>query len=175
MEAQPLFGNTVITYESALSDQRVQCRVVWEAYETNWRSELLALDALMVGSNEWTELLRWMRESLVSQVWGSGTSGLDVVPPLDDEEQPPTFCWLSPPEDGWESSRPYLGAFVEVLESWPGRPSELRGAHQRLLQCSADEFTRILETAVAFYTRTFVSKYDRLPTPPVRAVLSSVA
>ena len=146
--------------------------MVWEAYETNWRCELLALDALMVGSNEWTELLRWMRESLVSQVWGSGTSGLDVVPPLDDEEQLSTSRWLAPPEDGWESSRRYLSVFVRILESWPGRPSELRTAHQRLFVCKADEFTRILETAVAFYIRTFVSKYDHLPTPPVRVALS---
>ena len=172
VESQPLFGNSVIAFETALSNQRVQRRVVWEAYETNWRCELLALDALMVGSNEWTELLRWMRESLVSEVWGSGTSGLDVVPPLEDEEQLPTFCWLAPPEEGWEASRPYLSAFVEILERWPGRPSELRAAHERLFECNADEFSRTLETAIAFYTRTFVRKYDRLPTPPVRVAFS---
>ncbi|TBU34262.1 hypothetical protein BD311DRAFT_774071 [Dichomitus squalens] len=171
VEAQPLFGNSAISYDSALSDHGVQRRVVWEAHETNWRCELLALDALMTGSNEWTELLRWMRESLVSQVWGSGTSGLDVVPPLDGEERPPTFCWLAPPEEGWESSRPYLCAFVEMLERWPGCPPTLQGTHERLLGCNADEFSRILNFAAEFYTRTFVSKYDRLPTIPVRVSL----
>ena len=60
-ESQPLFGNQVVTQATAMSDGALKRRVVWEAHETNWRCELLALDALMVGSNEWAELPRWMR------------------------------------------------------------------------------------------------------------------
>ncbi|KAI1789693.1 hypothetical protein LXA43DRAFT_892434, partial [Ganoderma leucocontextum] len=173
VESQPLFGNSVVTHNTAMSDRTVQRRVVWEAHETNWCCELLALDALMTGSNEWTELLRWMRESLVSQAWGVGSSGLDVVPPVD--EGGPAFCWLAPPEEGWESCRPYLSAFVELLGRWPGCPGMLRGAHHKLLDSGADEFSRFLEAAVTFYARTFVSKFDRLPVPPVRASPSSAA
>nr|VWO99984.1 Protein SEY1 (EC [Ganoderma boninense] len=165
VESQPLYGNYVVTQAAAMSDRALQHRVVFEAHETNWRCELLALDAMMVESNEWAELPRWMRESLVSRVWGSGTSGLDVVPSLDEAE-PPTFCWVAPPEEGWESSRPHLSAFVELLSRWPGCPGGVRGAHGKVLDCGADDFNGILEAAVTFYTHTFISKYDRLPVPP---------
>ncbi len=170
---QPLFGKSVVTHDTAVSDRNIRRRVVWETHETNWRCELLALDAVMTGSNEWTELLRWMRESLVSQVWGPGTSGLDVVPPVDEADLP-TFCWVAPPEEGWESCRPYLSAFVEVLSRWPGCPRELRGGHRKVLNSGEDQFSRTLEAAVTFYTHTFVSKFDRLPVPPVRASPSSI-
>ncbi|KAI1785584.1 hypothetical protein LXA43DRAFT_899421 [Ganoderma leucocontextum] len=174
VDSQPLFGNFVVTHDGAVSDRTLQHSVVWEVHETNWRCELLALDALMTGSNDWTELLRWMQESLVSQVWGPGTSGLDVVPSMD-EGDPSTFCWIAPPEEGWNSCRPYLSAFVELLSRWPECPGELRGAHHKVLECSADEFSCILDAAITFYACTFVSKFDRLPVPPVRASPSSTA
>ena len=174
VESQPLFGHYVVTQAAAMSDRALQRLIVFETHETNWRCELLALDALMVESNEWAELPRWMRESLVSHVWGSGTSGLDIVPSLDKAE-PPMFCWLAPPEEGWESSRPHLSAFVELLGRWPGCPGRLRGAHNKVLNCGADDFNGILEAAVTFYTHTFISKYDRLPVPPVRASPSPTA
>ena len=167
VESRPSFGNCVVTHAAAMSDHSLQRRVVWETHETNWRCELLALDALMVGSNGWAELPRWMRECLVSRTWGSGTSGLDVVPLLDGEG-PSTFCWLAPPDVGWECSRPHLSAFVELLGRWPACPGEVRGAHDKVLHCDAREFNSILEAAVAFYTRTFICNYDRLPIPPVR-------
>ena len=173
-DSQPLFGDSVVTRDTAFSDHNVYRRVVWETHETNWRCELLALDAVMTGSNEWTELLRWMRESLVSRVWGPGTSGLDVVPPVD-EGGLPVFCWFAPPEEGWESSRLHLSAFVEVLSRWPGCPRELHGTYQQVLNCGGDQFSRTLEAAVTFYIRTFVSKFDRLPVPPVRASPPSIA
>ena len=167
VESRPLFGSCVVTQAAAMSDRALKRRVVWEVHETNWRCELLALDALMVGSNGWTELPRWMRESLVSQTWGSGTSGLDVVPSLEVEGSP-TFCWLAPPDEGWESSRPHLSAFVELLSRWPGCPGQVHGAHDKVLNCGAAEFNDILEAAVSFYIYTFISKYDHLPVPPVR-------
>ncbi len=117
MNSMPLFGASVVTHTTAVSDRPLQRRVVWEAHEINWRCELLALDALMTGSNGSTELLLWTRESLVSQVWGPGTSGLDVVLSVDENDLP-VFCWLAPPEEGWESCRPYLSAFVKLLSRW---------------------------------------------------------
>ena len=108
-----------------------------------------------------------MRESLVSQVWGPGTSGLDVVP-LVDKAGAEAFCWLAPPDEGWEGCRPHLSAFVELLGRWPGCPRELRGTHGQVLDCDAQHFSRMLVAAVNFYAHTFVSKFDRLPVPPVR-------
>ncbi|KAI1784485.1 hypothetical protein LXA43DRAFT_1066736 [Ganoderma leucocontextum] len=166
MDACPQFGNTLVTLEMARSNSSLRSSVVWDTHETNWRCELLALDALMVGSNQWPELNRWMRESLVSQVWGSGTSGIDVVP--SSEPQGHVFCWVEPPQEGWEECRRYLKSFVEVLGRWEGLPSELRRADQRVMACDANEYARVLRAAVSFYVRTFVAKYERLPVPPLR-------
>ncbi|KAI1788282.1 hypothetical protein LXA43DRAFT_974922 [Ganoderma leucocontextum] len=165
VDARPQFGNDLVTLDMARSDSAVHRAIVWDAHETNWRCELLALDALMVGSNQWSTLNRWMRESLVSQVWGSGTSGIDVVP--SPEHQQHAFCWAEPSQHGWEDCRKHLKAFVEVLGRWEGLPSELRGADQRVMVCNADEYARILEAAVSFYVHMFVAKYERLPVPPM--------
>ncbi|TBU25757.1 hypothetical protein BD311DRAFT_798761 [Dichomitus squalens] len=162
--AQPQFGKVSVTLDMVRSDSRLRRNIVWDAHETNWRCELLALDALMVGSNEWSELQRWMREALVSHIWGSGSSGIDVVPLT--EEQYSADCWLEPPQEGWEACRGRLKAFVEVLGRWAGVPSELKGAADRVMQCTADEYSGILAAAVSFYVQTFVAKYERLPVPP---------
>ncbi|PIL28436.1 hypothetical protein GSI_08470 [Ganoderma sinense ZZ0214-1] len=165
VDASPQFGNTLVTLEVARSDLSTRSSVVWDAYETNWRCELLALDALMVGSNDWTELNRWMRESLVSQVWGSGTSGIDVVPPIEPLVH--QYCWLEPPQEGWEACRRYLKPFVEVLGRWEGLPSELRGAHERVMDCGADEYAGILGAAVSFYVAVVSSQLASSVMPPV--------
>ena len=170
VDACPQFGNILVTLEMARSDMAIRSSIAWDAHETNWRCELLALDALMVGTNEWGELDRWMRESLVSQVWGSGTSGIDVVPVL--EPLVCQYCWLEPPQEGWEACRKYLRVFVEVLDRWEGLPSELKGAYKLVMDCGADEYARILGAAVSFYVRMFVAKYERLPTPPVSLSLN---
>lgn len=161
-DVEPQFGNSAINHEVLASDGGVRARVIWDVYETNWRCELLALDALMVGSNDWSELDRWIREGAVAQVWG-GSSGVDVTP---DDKQACRFCWRAPPEDGWETSIPYLEAFVQIMSRWPGCPPifwELNGH-----SVDAERFGDLLMSAVDFYVTTFISKYDRLPSIPVR-------
>ncbi|KAI0707014.1 hypothetical protein C8Q76DRAFT_770794 [Earliella scabrosa] len=164
---QPMYGNTAITPELLASDGGACARVIWDAYETNWRCELLALDALMMGSDKWPELQRWVRESLVAKVWG-GTSGVDFVP---NEHEEPLFCWRAPPEEGWSESRKYLQAFLHVMGSWPEGPSYFRNVDISLLDHGT--FTDFLNSAVKFYVSTFVSKFHRLPVPPVRLRPSS--
>ncbi|KAI0709161.1 hypothetical protein C8Q76DRAFT_799196 [Earliella scabrosa] len=155
------YGNVAITHEVLATNNRIRARVAWDAYETNWRCELLALDALMVGSNDWPELDRWMRESLVAKVWG-GTSGLDIVP---HEARTPVFCWRAPPEDGWQECVQYLQAFVDVLLRWPGCPDFLQ--HIRVANVDDVTYNSVTQTAVGFYVSTFITKYHRLPVPPV--------
>ncbi|RDX43310.1 hypothetical protein OH76DRAFT_1361389, partial [Lentinus brumalis] len=165
--SRPSFGNDSITFDIVESDIDTQRRIVWEAYETNWRSELLALDASVVGSDQWPQVERWDREYLVSKVWGSGTSGLDIVP--CERQAAPSFCWREPQEPGWEESRPYLAAFVTVLARWRDAPHGLTEAALAVLTCQPEEYARILSTAVNFYVRTFMDRYGRLPVPPVSA------
>ncbi|KAM5531912.1 hypothetical protein V8D89_014423 [Ganoderma adspersum] len=170
MDACPQFGNTLVTLEMACSDLSLRSSIIWDAHETNWRCELLALDALMVRLNQWPELEWWMRESLLSQVWGSGTLSIDVVPPF--EPLICQYCWLEPLQEGWEACWKYLKVFVKVLDWWKGLPSELRGAHKWVIDCGANKYTCVLGAAVSFYIRTFVAKYECLPSPPVHLSLN---
>ncbi|RPD71232.1 hypothetical protein L226DRAFT_446277, partial [Lentinus tigrinus ALCF2SS1-7] len=162
--AQPFLGKMVITCESLNSDVETQRRVIWDMYETNWRCEVLALDALLVGSDRWSQVERWEREHLVSQIWGSGSSGLDIIPSDGDEGR--VWRWSEPPEAGWEACRPHLAAFVSVLARWPGAPPILQNASTIVKVCSPHQYTSILAAAVEFYVRTFVDHYGRLPVPP---------
>ncbi|KAI0723327.1 hypothetical protein C8Q76DRAFT_391695 [Earliella scabrosa] len=165
---RPSFGKAAITQEVLEADRRVRARIIWDVYEINWRCELLALDALMVGSSEWSELDRWVRESLVAKIWG-GTSGMDIVP---DEDQEPVVCWRAPPEAGWTECGQYLQAFVDVVQRWPGCPEALLSVQVAKLNEVA--FTRVLHILVDFYVSAFVTKYHRLPVPPVRLPSTSV-
>ena len=166
--AAPEIGQEVVTAEAAATNEQIQHRLVWEAHETNWRCELLALDALMVGSSNWGQMERWTREAHVSEVWGSPRSGMDICPDWESSHVP--FCWASPPEADWELSRPHLRAFVELLSRWPGRPVELGDENviAELSRCGPQEFVRVQTLAVNYYIRAFINKFQRLPTPPVR-------
>ena len=166
--AVPEIGNEIVTAEAAATNERIQHRLVWEAHETNWRCELLALDALMVGSANWGQMERWTREAHVSEVWGPPRSGMDICPDWEASHVP--FCWTSPPDGDWELSRPHLRAFVELLSRWPGRPAELgeENTIASLSECGPQDFMRVQTLAVTYYIRTFISKFQRLPTPPVR-------
>ncbi|RDX47048.1 hypothetical protein OH76DRAFT_1485096 [Lentinus brumalis] len=163
--ATPTYGKVVVTESDARQNRTLRHCLIRDAHETNWRCELLSLDALMVDSLGWSVAQRWGREYMVSRVWGEGSSGLDVMP---EDEQPFTWSWSLPPEDGWDKCRPHLQAFVEVLSSWSGCPSQVRHAAKEIRRYGEGEYTRVITTAVDFYVTTFVSKYGRLPVPPAR-------
>ncbi|KAI0689584.1 hypothetical protein C8T65DRAFT_588538, partial [Cerioporus squamosus] len=163
--ATPTYGKVVVTESDARHNQWLRRCLVYDAYETNWRCELLALDALMLNSHGWSEAQRWAREYMASRVWGEGTSGLDVMP---DEGHLSACEWCLPPDVGWEECRPYMQAFVEVLSGWPGCPQAVRHAVRDLEAFHGGEYTRVVAAAVDFYVSTFVAKYGRLPVPPAR-------
>ena len=167
-------GGSAVTSSVAASDMTIRERAVWDACETNWRCELLALDALMVGSHQWPQLERWMRESGLSQVWGSGTSGLDVAPAPEGRH---FDCWKLPGEDGWQHCRGHLVAFIEVLSRWPGFPPTpvLSGGQARAQTCGSEEYARLAKAAVGFYVSCFISRFGRLPVAPVRPPASVAA
>ena len=50
------------------------------------------------------------------------------------------------------------------MQRWPGLPEELR--HVTLSALQPDAYVKVQEAAVAFYVRSFVSKFQRLPIPP---------
>ena len=162
-DTAPRFGNVVVTKPVAADDRALRQRVVHDLRETNWRCEILSLDALMVESGNWSEAQRWAREFLVSRTWGDGTSGIDIAAA---EDIAPCSLWRLPPEPGWQDCLPHHEAFVEVLSGWPDCPQEVRSAARTLEGSDSEEYTRILVSAVAFYVRIFTATYGRLPIPP---------
>ena len=84
--------------------------------------------------------------------------------PCWEQREPNTATWERPPCLFWDDSIPTLRQFVAVMQRWPGLPEELRRATLSALQ--PDAYVKVQEAAVAFYVRSFVSKYHRLPVPP---------
>ncbi len=122
-----------MSLEAARSDTAVRRLLVWECQETNWRSELLALDSVMIGSEGWPDMERWAREAHVSEIWGPPRSGLSVCADLDTYDP---FCWFDASDERWPACRRYLQAFAELLQRWPGYPPELHGSQTWLQDCS---------------------------------------
>ncbi len=117
----------------------------------------------MMESGGWETLPRLKRESLISRVWGAGTSGIDIMPAVDD---PTPSRWRVPPEPGWEECRPHHIAFVTLMNDWSHYPHILRGAANVLPMCGQEEYACIMRAAVDFYVQVFVEAYGRLPVPP---------
>ncbi|KAI1782667.1 hypothetical protein LXA43DRAFT_905092 [Ganoderma leucocontextum] len=145
------------------SNPAIRSSLLWESHEVNFRAELLALDTLLVQKKDWMEINRWEREMLVSGVWGPPSSAATVVPPTDRASR--AFCWYSPPQEHWETCREQLRFFARVLTRWPGCPEAvIRGSKGDLLE---DEYQDVQLQAVKFYVQSFVSRYSRLPIPPI--------
>ena len=160
--SRPAVGDRTVSLEELRADATLQARLIWAVYETNWRCELLALDAIMMESASWAETARWEREALVARVWGGERSGLAVCPP-DGSLQ---WCWASGNGPDHAPSRASLRAFVTVLQAWAGCPARLDPrALERPDEVLIADMQRL---AAGFYVQTFVAKYERLPVPPVR-------
>ncbi|KAH9849134.1 hypothetical protein C2E23DRAFT_870840 [Lenzites betulinus] len=166
--ATPMFAGKLVSHDTVLTDDDVQRRLVWESHEINWRCELLALDALEVGSKHWSEMERWTRETDVSRVWGPHTSGIDIAPSPDADMM--QYRWCSSGDDGWEACRVHLQAFLDILSRWPGCPAQLYDQFSKAIYCTATEYNHLMDCAISFYVSTFVRRYQRLPIPPVRGV-----
>ena len=163
--ARPVYGKIVVTEEEVRSNRLMRQRLVFDAHETNWRCELLNLDALMMNTHSWSVGQRWARELIVSRVWGEGTSGLDIMP---DEEGLALWSWSIPPEDGWQTGLPHLQAFVQLLSEWPDCPQDVAKAAKEGAMLDEGRYTHTMMAAVDFYTDTFVAKFHRLPIVPVQ-------
>ncbi|KAH9829609.1 uncharacterized protein C8Q71DRAFT_863184 [Rhodofomes roseus] len=165
-EVYPYRG-TEVTLQVATVDKHVHAMVLWELYETNWRCELRALDALVVDHN--TDAFRkWEREQLVTEVWR--TSDLQTAfSALDISSR--TFSWTPAGEKGWERRRDNLWAFLNVLRAWPACPEALRVNTEDIRKCDdVVTFNTVESCALRFYVDTFITKFHRLPCPPVHLV-----
>ncbi|KAI0741137.1 hypothetical protein C8Q76DRAFT_791483 [Earliella scabrosa] len=163
-EAAPMLGSRSVTVNDIAEDESVRRDLVWRSHEINWRMELLALDAVMIGSNTWPDVERWAREAHLSEIWGPSRSGLNICPEPADAP----FRWFDSTDEQWQDCRAYLRAFVDLLLRWPTCPDALRSFAVPIDICSREEYETVQDIALGYYVRTFVQKYQRLPTPPVR-------
>ena len=155
-------GELAVKLETVKSDAAVRRRLVWEAYEINFRAEVMALDTVMVQTEEWQEIRKWEREAVVARIWGE-VSGMSVLPAM--ERSRPVCLWFCPPDPRWGQCKQALRAFVDVLRRWPGAPDPV--VYGLKETPSAEEFAEVQRAAVGFYVDTFVRTFWRLPTPPV--------
>ena len=163
--AQPIYGKVVVTERDARANRSIRQRLVFDAHETNWRCELLNLDALMMNTHAWSVGQRWARELIVSRVWGEGSSGIDIMP---DDEGCVLWPWSMPPEEGWQMGLPHLQSFIELLSGWPDCPQDVAHAAKDGTTLDEGRYTRVMTAAVDFYISTFVAKFGRLPIAPAR-------
>lgn len=77
-----------------LKDTCICTQVLWEVHEVSWRSELLALDAALTGSRNWTTIQCWEHEHIVATVFADAT-GLRVVPDWEGGEKL-IVSWATP-------------------------------------------------------------------------------
>ncbi|KAI0675893.1 hypothetical protein C8Q78DRAFT_963409 [Trametes maxima] len=149
----------------AVSDPQVRARLLWEAHETNFRCEVMALDTVIMHRPDWHEVDRWDRESLVSGIWGEPSSVVSVIPPPDTASV--AFCWFTPPDAQWWDARAFLARFVGVLKRWPDPPQSIMDLNLEDDSLRPEEFSRAQDLVVQFYVQTFVSHFSHLPIPPI--------
>ena len=126
---------------------------------------MLFRSTLLVHKKDWMEIHRWEREMQVSGVWGRPSSAGTVAAPTGPESD--LFCWYTPPHAQWETCRERLRTFARVLTRWPGCPEcVVQGSKGDLHE---DQYLQVQREAVAFYVRTFVAQYCRLPIVPIEA------
>ncbi|EIW61152.1 uncharacterized protein TRAVEDRAFT_117289 [Trametes versicolor FP-101664 SS1] len=169
-DSTPSLEGSPISAHAAASTLEVRARLLWEAHEVNFRCELMALDTAIVHRPDWTEMLRWGREAAVSGIWGPDTSVVSVIPPAEITQEP--FCWSTPPDPSWRDVRRYLARFLEIITRWPDTPKSLVDARVDHDDCTVDYFETVQREAVAYYVRTFVAHFHRLPIPPIRVPAS---
>ncbi|KAH9855775.1 hypothetical protein C2E23DRAFT_901143 [Lenzites betulinus] len=136
--------------------------VLWESHEINFRSELMALDTLLVHRPQWQEIHRWEREREVAEVWG-GRSLLSILPA--DHVAPPAD--RAPAEDPGHSTgtRIFIQRFVGIMTRWPECPVGLISDVEKI-EAMAD-YDEVRRAALSFYVKTFVRVYQRLPVVPM--------
>ncbi|KAI1785016.1 hypothetical protein LXA43DRAFT_900642 [Ganoderma leucocontextum] len=157
------FEGMDVNLAAITANPAIRTSLLWESHEVNFRAELLALDTLLVQKKEWMEIDRWEREMLVSGVWGPPSSAGTVAAAIDHASR--VFCWYSPAQEHWDTCRERLRSFAHVLTRWPGCPEAvIQGSKGDLLEV---EFQDVQRQAVKFYVQTFVSRYSRLPIPPI--------
>ncbi|KAI0656992.1 hypothetical protein C8Q70DRAFT_920361 [Cubamyces menziesii] len=161
----PYLGGLTVTSEVAARDARVRYHLLWEAHETNWRCELLALDQAVVSREGWPIMERWEREAEVSAVWGEGSGVLGVLPRLPQDQE--RFLWSVPPDPDWKKGLQALRALLRLMSRWPEYPETLRSMPTLDEDWTSDDYDEAQRCAVSFYTTTFVRCFHRLPIPPI--------
>ncbi|KAI9060391.1 hypothetical protein FKP32DRAFT_1578124, partial [Trametes sanguinea] len=159
------FEGRQLARAAALDDPKLRLQVLWESHEINFRGELMALDTLLVQRENWEDMHRWARERKVSSAWGEPSSVLSVIPSTSGHSA--AYVWGTPDHPQWRAAVPSLCSFVDVMSRWPDFPTLLLDDIATSEGWLVSDFNRVSRAAIAFYVRTFVQAYHRLPVPPV--------
>ncbi|KAH9913612.1 uncharacterized protein B0H18DRAFT_887962 [Fomitopsis serialis] len=159
------WGSTTVMAEN-VTHSGLRAQILWEIHEVNWRCELRELDSVLTGSRAWGTLQRWERESAVCRVWSVEGSGLRVIP-LWEQDGKSCASWVSPPHSQWAVARVTFRELLRVMARWPGLPDELKvSPPEAIIEYQAEDYKRLQQSVLAFYVRSFVNVFHRLPVSP---------
>lgn len=134
----------------------VQRQVIWDAFEHNFRLELLALDQCVVFREDLDERGGLLQDNLVA----------DVFP-----EKSLIIARLPTQEGGlaarrWEDRRPYVEALRRVLIGWPGADAMSLRRLDAGPSCSQQQTEAIEVIVYHLYCQTFFNYFGRPPSTP---------
>lgn len=162
--SQPSLGSLIATLDASAHDPRIRALLLWESHEINFRCELMALDFELGGGAKWPTQYRWDREREVSAVWGPPSSAFSVIPAPTEAA---TFCWPEGGQEGWREAASHLVMFVKVMGRWPGGQNALGEVSLDTERWTVSDYDAIQGQAIAFYVRSFIDTYGRMPLPPI--------
>ncbi len=134
----------------------IQSQVIWDAFEHNFRLELLALDRCVVFREDLDERGGLLRDNMVA----------DVFP-----EKSLIISQLPTQEGGlaarrWEDRRPYVEALRMVLMGWPSADAMSLRCLDAGPSCSCEQLEAIEVIAYRLYCQTFFDYFGRPPSTP---------
>lgn len=123
-------------------DKELRQQIQWELSEILFRYELHALDEALLPRSRMTNDQRIKRAYQLGGVYSLNPIGSTIA--LPDLSKPISEYWGEYPDEH------YVRAFHSVLKDWPGFPLGADACNFKIL--------------AAFYIKTFIAHYDRLPT-----------
>ncbi|KAH9886428.1 hypothetical protein C8Q73DRAFT_658502 [Cubamyces lactineus] len=160
-----LLDDRLVNKEVAARSRLVRVQLLWEAHEINFRCDVMALDRAMVPRDEWPIMHRWEREAGISGVWGRKAGAISVLP--DTSVELFRFYWLPCTDPRWRVGVPCLQRMVMLMRRWTDFPEALRQLPKDEEDWDVELYARVQAEVVGFYVRSFVSKFHRLPIPPI--------
>lgn len=167
-DVHPTFNNIQISEAMIMDTDHYTRLILWEIREVNFRCEVRALDAVILGSDKTSGFLYRDRLTNLSRIWGSINGGDCVVPTWENTDPAKMIAFWTPAgAAGWKKRRQCFADFVKFMRGWFNFPELLLQNLDGIAKCEDEEkFDEYEKVAIRFYCTTFISYFHRMPTIP---------